>query len=145
MRQIRGSRLAKVMLVPRSGSRRLALLRTRAAALRAPAAAAAETMGIHCVSLIPAEVRKPLRSARILKKSVDTRNASRFPSKEAGASSGYHQKKCWLKSAKYRDSLDISTFLKHLARVLHSVGQTWGGGGSGGPELTIHPSPFFTK
>ena len=107
LRRIRGSRLAEVKLLPRTGSRSLALLRTRAAALRAPTAAAAETIGIPCVSLTPAEVRKPLRSVRVSQKSFQTRNALRFPSKDACASSGYHQKKCWLKSAEYRDCLDI--------------------------------------
>ena len=67
MCRIRGSRLAEVMLLPRTGSRRPAPVGTRAAALRAPTAAAAETIGIPCVSLTPAEVRKPLGSARVFK------------------------------------------------------------------------------
>ena len=61
------------MLVPRTGSRRLALLRTRPAALWATIAAAAETIGIPSASLTPAEVREPLGSARVFKIAFHTR------------------------------------------------------------------------
>ena len=88
MRRIRGSRLAKVMLVPRTGSRRLALLRTRPAALWTTIAAAAATIGIPGVSLSAAEVRNLLGSARAFKIKFNTRNALRFPSKEAAGSHG---------------------------------------------------------
>ena len=95
------------MLVPRTGSRRLALLRTRAAVLRAPAAATAETIGIPYVSLIPAEVRKPLGSARVFTIPFNIRNALRCTPKEAAGSHGYLQKNSAQKSAEYRDSLDL--------------------------------------
>ena len=106
-RQDRGPRSAPAVCTTTAIARCPAPAGTHAAALRAPIAAATETIGIPYASLIPADVRMRHGGVRVFEISLHAQNALRFLSNEAAAFYGCLQINQLQKSAEYRDSLDI--------------------------------------